>query len=514
MKFKAKSHPYLQLIKRNFSGFVLCLIMMVITHSGFAQQWESQFVKIQSNGRLKYIADKNKNIIPDFSRVGYHQNDKVIPYVKTVIVLSATGDHDQEKIQQAIDDLAKKQPDENGIHGAVLLKKGTYKIPGSLKIATGGIVLRGEGDETKLIASGKGKRKTIMASGSGRANEISGSRIKITDHYVPVGTKSFTVASSKGLKVGDQIMIYRPGTTKWIQDLKMDQIEPGTGTIQWTPADYNLEFERVITSIQGDKITIDNPIVMAMEDQYGGGEIYKYTFEGRIAEVGIENLYLESEYKGDTDEEHGWDAISFNKIENSWIKNVTSRYFGYSCVNLGHDSKQITVMDSKCLAPKSQIIGGRRYSFNNDGQLNLFMGCYASEGRHDYVTGAKVCGPNVFYNCKSENAKADIGPHHRWAMGTLYDNIVTDGEINIQDRGNWGTGHGWSGVNQVLWNCTAAKAAVQNPYVSGKNYAIGLKAKKYNGRLKGRPDGIWEEQNKAGLKPQSLYLKQVEESKK
>ncbi|WP_316805440.1 hypothetical protein [Pedobacter nototheniae] len=499
--------------KNRLSLIVLCLLMVLFTHRGFAQQWESKFVKIEPSGHLKYVADENGNIIPDFSRVGYHQNSKAIPEVKIMTTLSATGNNDQQKIQQAIDDLSKKQVDENGIRGAILLKKGSYNIPGSLNISAGGIVLRGEGEETKLIATGRGKRKTIIASGNGSAKEISGTRVKITDHYVPVGTKSFKIASVKGLTVGDKIMIYRPGTDKWIQDLKMNQIEPGNGTVQWTAADYNLEFEREIIAIKGNEIFIDNPVVMAMEDQYGGGEIYKYTFAGRIAEVGIENLYLESEYENDTDEEHGWDAIAFNKIENSWIKNVTSHYFGYSCVNLGHDSKQITVMDSKCLAPKSQIIGGRRYSFNNDGQLNLFMGCYASEGRHDYVTGAKVCGPNVFYNCRSENAKADIGPHHRWAMGTLYDNIVTDGEINIQDRGNWGTGHGWSGVNQILWNCTAAKAAVQSPYVSGKNYAIGLKVQKYDGRLKGRPDGIWEGQNKKGLNPESLYLKQVEESK-
>jgi hypothetical protein len=316
-----------------------------------------------------------------------------------------------------------------------------------------------------------------------------------------------------GLKVGDQVIVFRPGTDNWIKDLKMDQIAPGTGTIQWKGSEYNFEFERIITAIKGNTIYLDNPIVLAMETKYGGGEIYKYSYEGRIAEVGIENLMLESEFLSDIDEDHGWDAISFNRINNSWISGVTSKYFGYSCVNLGNESKQITVKDSKCLAPKSQIIGGRRYSFNNDGQLNLFVNCFSSEGRHDYVTGAKVRGPNVFFNCTSVNAKADIGPHHRLAVGTLFDNITTDGEINIQDRGNWGTGHGWAGINQVIWNSTAAKAAIQNPYVGGKNYAIGFTAQKYEGRLKGRPDGVWEGQNRRNLNPSSLYLKQVEDTK-
>ncbi len=495
--------------------YTYIILFILISTTCFAQQqWESKYLLVAKNGKLSYVPDEKGNIIPDFSRVGYHQNQKQIPFVKVVTTLTATGINDQEKIQQAIDVLAKQPADKNGIRGAILLKKGNYEIPGSIKINTGGIVLRGEGEGTKLIATGKGQRKTIIAGGNGNLKEIPNTRTKILGKYIPVGTKSFEIGNAKDFKVGDRIVVFRPGTAKWISDLKMDQIEAREGVVQWKPAEYNLSFERVITAIKGNKITIDNPIVMAMEEQYGGGEIFKYSFEGRIAEVGIENLLLESTYASETDEDHGWDAIGFGKIENSWISNVTSRYFGYSCVNLSGSSKQITVKDSKCLAAKSQITGGRRYSFNNDGQLNLFINCFSSEGRHDYVTGAKVCGPNVFYNCRSENAKADIGPHHRWAVGTLYDNVVTDGEINIQDRGNWGTGHGWAGVTQILWNCKAKKAAVQSPYVSGNNYAIGLQAEKYEGRLKDRPDGIWEGQNKLGLTPSSLYLIQVLESKK
>jgi hypothetical protein len=305
-------------------------------------------------------------------------------------------------------------------------------------------------------------------------------------------------------------MLLRPGTDQWIKDLKMDQIVPKEDTKQWTAAEYDLAFERIITKISGNTIFIDNPVVMAMEAKYGGGEIYKYEFDGRINKCAVENLYLESAFESDTAENHGWDAISFNRIENGWIKNVTARYFGYSCVNLGNLSKWITVDSCKCLDAKSQVIGGRRYSFNNDGQMNLFINCYASEGRHDYVTGAKVAGPNVFYNCTAEHTHADIGPHHRWAMGTLYDNIISDGEINAQDRGNWGTGHGWSGVTQVFYHCTASKAAIQDPYVSGKNYCIGLKAIPYEGRFKGRPATYWQQFDEK-MMPFSLFFAQLRE---
>jgi hypothetical protein len=473
--------------------------------------WSSKFLVVNKDGSITYFPDEKGNTIPDFSRVGYHHGLKEIPSVKVVkTVLPVKGDAGNT-IQEAIDQVAALPLGPDGFRGAILLKKGDYPIAGTLNINADGIVLKGEGNSTqgsRLIAAGKGLRALINISGKGKITEA-GSRIKITDAYVPTGAKTFGVTSVKGLKAGDKIVVYRPGTDNWIQDLQMDKIIAREGTKQWKGSDYNLSYEREIVAINGDKITIDNPIVMSMETKYGGGEIFKYEYKGRIKEVGIENMLFESEYANDTDEDHGWIAVDFDHIENAWVTDVTSRFFGYACVSLSGGAKNITVQDSKCLDAKSVITGGKRYSFSNNGQQNLFMNLETTEGRHDYVTGAKTCGPNVFYHCKSRNTHADIGPHHRWSTGTLYDNIDTDGEINIQDRGNWGSGHGWAGVTQVVWNCKVKAAAIQNPWVSGKNYAVGIQGKKVTGRLADKPDGEWEGQNKTGLQPASLYEAQL-----
>ncbi|WP_181308572.1 hypothetical protein [Rufibacter sp. XAAS-G3-1] len=479
--------------------------------------WSSKYVSRNPDGSLRYHPDAKGNIIPDFSRVGYHQGNKEIPEVAVVkTVQAAKSGSSQEIIQQAIEEVSARTPDKNGFRGAILLKKGTYHIPGSLEIKASGVVLRGEGDNaegTKLVATGQGKRSLLEVKGQGSVKEVPNTRTKINDAFVPTGAMSFRVASVAGLKVGDKVILFRPGTTNWIADLKMNQIEAKENTKQWQPKEYDLHFQRTITHIKGSEVFLDNPVVMEMETKYGGGELYKYTFDGRITEVGVENIYFESEFANDEDENHGWVAVEFNRVENGWVRNVTSRYFGYSCVSLGNDAKQITVIDSKSLDPKSIIMGGRRYSFNNDGQLNLFLNLHAELGRHDYVTGQKVLGPNVFYNCTATKAQSDIGPHHRWGVGTLYDNITTDGEINIQDRGNWGSGHGWAGVTQVIWNSQAKKVTVQSPWVSGKNYAIGLQGQKVEGRLKGRPDGEWEGLNQTGIQPSSLYQAQLQERK-
>ncbi|RXK61667.1 hypothetical protein ESA94_01225 [Lacibacter luteus] len=494
--------------------FILSAIV-VLSFQSHTDKWVSKFIKLNKNGSLEYIPDEKGNIIPDFSRVGYYSGDKNIPEIPVVKTISATGsDNDETVIQQAIDEVAKLPLKKDGFRGAILLKKGSYIIPNSIRIKASGIVLRGEGDDTKLLSTSKKQVAVVDVSGDGTITEVKGSRTKIINEYVPTGSFTFSVSSTKSFSVGDKIIVLRPGTNQWIKDLKMDQIEDRGGTRQWQPKEYDLEFERVITKIEGNKISIDNPIVMPMEQKYGGAEIYKYSFANRINHVGIEHLSFESSFETDTSENHAWDAIKMNKIENSWVRNVTAKHFGFSCVNLGALAKSISVLNSKCFDHKSVITGSRRYSFSNNGQLNLFMNCQTSDGRHDYVTGARTNGPNVFYNCTSTKTHADIGPHHRWSTGTLYDNIVTDGEINIQDRGNWGSGHGWVGVTQVVWNCTVKRAAVQNPWVSGNNYCIGLKGEKYDGRLKGRPDALWEGQNKDGLQPTSLYMAQLNARKK
>jgi hypothetical protein len=481
--------------------------------------WQSKFVT-DSNGKLTYMPDEKGNIIPDFSRVGYHQGDKEIPDIAVVKTISAAVDGEsQALIQKAIDEVSALPSNNQGVRGTILLKKGVYKVPGILKIASSGIVFRGEGDNkngTVIIATGKGQRNLLNISGSGRKEEVAGTRTRITDSYVPVGTFSLTVENAQKFKIGDQIVLFRPGTDAWIHDIKMDQIvmrPNNTGTKQWTAKGYDLQYERKITKIEGNKIFFDNPVVMAMESRYGGGFVYKYTFAGRIEEVGVENILFKSDYASDIDEDHGWEAVNFDNAENCWARNITAQYFGYSCVYVGDGGKYITITDSKCLEAKSIITGGRRYSFNVNGQMILVKNCQSEDARHDFVTGSKVCGPNVFFNCKARKTHADIGPHHRWATGTLFDNIDTDGEINVQDRGYMGSGHGWAGANQVLWNCKAKAVCVQNPWTSATNWCIGLQGNKTAGSFKGRLDGEWEGQNKFDLDPSSLYLAQLKSRK-
>ena len=490
-------------------SLVLVLLLLPVRTS-FDSKAKSKLVQTGKNGKLIYLPDKEGNTLPDFSNCGFKGGGVALPQVAVKRVVSEGDGDDGARIQQAIDGVAALPPDRNGIRGAVLLKKGRYEISGALQLAQSGVVLRGEGqgeDGTLLVATGESKRALIKVGGSGEPREIAGTRRQMTDTYVPVGARSFSLNDVSGLEVGDSVIVHRPSTQDWIHYLGMDQIPPrrdGQKITQWEPGSKDLRFDRIITGIAGNRITIDAPLTNAFDQKYGGGSIYKYDFPGRILMVGVENLRGVSEFKGPEDEMHSWNFIVMDAVSNAWVRKITAVHFVHSAVDVEDWGKWITVEDSNCLDPISRITGSRRYPFLLSGQLTLVQRCYARNGRHDFVNGSGVAGPNVFLDCSSEQAHADSGPHHRWATGTLFDNVKVQGNaINIRNRGNLGTGHGWAGANMVLWNCAADSIISERP-PTAQNWAIGCQTPKRSG------DGYWESIGQP-VSPRSLYLKQLED---
>src|SRR4029453_12782158 len=121
----------------------------------------------------------------------------------------------------------------------------------------------------------------------------------------------------------------------------------------------------------------------------------------------------------------------------------------------------------------SMITGGRRYSFHvDDSQMILVQRNLSREGRHDFVEGSNVPGPNVFLDGTAVNSHDDTGPHHRYSAGALFDRVTSSRAINVRNRGNSGTGHGWAGANVVLWNNKAGSMLVEIP-PGAQNWVIG-----------------------------------------
>jgi hypothetical protein len=497
-----------RLASRGFPcSIVLGVLFALLTLSTARAQDEpnhSKLVYPGKDGDLVYEPDERDDCVPDFSNCGYRGGGVPLPDVPVRMTLEPTeqGD-DAERIQHAIKTVSALKPDENGFRGAVLLKRGTYRVGKMLHIGTSGVVLRGEGqfeDGTVLVATTLRKYHVLYAAGSHHGVKIADTRQTIPANRVPVGTRIVPVASAKGFKVGDRVSVFRPATKEWLSDM-------GTDKVGWGPNSYSLHYERVITGIDGNTLTLDAPVVQAIQREYGGGSVGHYEHAGRIRNVGVEHIRFVSKFRHATDEGHGSRAIIFDHIEDSWIRNVTAVHFAYATAELRWNAKHITVQDSACLDPVSRIKGGRRYSFNLCGQLCLFQRCYARHGRHDFVMHARGRGPNVFLDCRADKAHSDSGPHHRWSVATLYDNVQINGHgLTALYAGTRGTGHGWTGGRIVCWNCKAGFLICQAPPTS-MNYMIGCIGPRHGGQYR-RRDGHWESHGRH-VEPRSLYLAQL-----
>ena len=247
----------------------------------------------------------------------------------------------------------------------------------------------------------------------------------VTADYVPVGARSFKVASARGFKAGDTVIVRRVGNQEWIDAVGMNGENPQS---RWRP--FNVDRDRVVVDVQGNTITVDAPISCAIEKRWGGGEVVKYEDPGRIQGVGVENLrgmsefdpakrtkeygnmdrpnYIAEEYYAD--EDHYSNFITFDNMKNGWVRNATALHFVYSMVGASRGSKWVTVQDCVSREPISQRMGLRRFTFALRGQLAL-----------GNDTGMNAQDPTLRNNAISAGTEflrrttvfLTLGPHHR-----------------------------------------------------------------------------------------------------
>ncbi|WP_051620495.1 hypothetical protein [Paenibacillus sp. UNC451MF] len=505
--------------------------MVMDTESLSSEQ--SHIAYLDTNGSMTYVPDYKGNRIADFSNCGYKGGGVTIPNVPVRLTLSpASGESDDTaRIQQAIDELSCLPIGEDGFRGALLLQRGIYRIAGTLYIRESGVVLRGEGqgeDGTILHGTGTAKRDLVEVLGSS-PDLLEETGTDITDLYVPSGSRVFHVADASGYSVGDTVAVLRYGNASWISEIDMDTITPrpnAGGTKQWAP--FELLFDRVITGIEDNVITIDAPITNAIEARWGGGKLFQYDDKGRIEQVGLENLRIDSDFNpevtdtqvdgrpGSTtycaDESHTVNFATLNFVKNAWVRDVTGYHLEHSLVTIDRYAKWVTIQDCTVRDMVSIITGGRRYCFHVTGQLSLVQRCDTETARHAFVFDAKVSGPNVFLDSESRIDFNASEPHHRWSVGGLYDNVQSP--IYIRDRGWMGSGHGWAGANYVTWNTEGVLTVQQPP--TAQNYAIGHIGKQERPflpnqhDLRPRQDGFWDRYGQH-VEPRSLYLQQLKE---
>lgn len=526
----------------------------------------SELLHPGKDGALEYSPDADGNLLCDFTHVGYRGGGVALPDVPAVVTLEPQEGDDTARIQAAIDEAGAKPVGPDGYRGAVVLKKGKYEVSNTLFFAHDGVVLRGEGagfggtwilhrriapipdtSPARYIhfpQPEKGILPTLQTVGrsvaAGDTDQVQfGNKVRtrkladIADDLVATGQATLTLSDVGAIEPGDEVVVTCSQTQKWIDAIGLSD--------HWKPEQMQLSFWRVVEKVLPDtkQIVLSVPLSSRI-DRAGGyaqGEVHKVVQDGRVRNIGVENILFLSDYdrskrgKRDyfNDEHHPNYVCRFYDARDAWIRRCVAFFYSGGIMS-GGGSQNITTEDCAMLDGVSadtpaNHAGARKYYFNANGAQMFFQRCYARYSRHAYIGNGPKDGA-VFLDCFSEKDHLKSEWHQRWGHGHLFDNIALEAQIGLS--GNNVSGHGQKGAYALAWNNLINNRRTYEPdlfvnKVPGifSNYAIGnilLGSKKVEyDELKDRLENAaigelgWVESTDRFVEPRSIYLAQLRE---
>jgi hypothetical protein len=484
----------------------------------------SQWVHFGPDRKLVYATTRKGDRIPDFSSAGYRGGGIALPHATTRMKVPPKGAvDDTPAIQAALDRVAKLAPGVQGIRGAVELAPGTYHLKGTLHLNVSGVVLRGAGSEgsgATLLEMTGDPHLAIEIKGDFERREL-GPATTLTDSYVPAGASLIHVANASGIHPGDTLEIVKPVTPQWIHFMGMDHLVRDGKPETWMKD--KIRVPRRVARVEGNTIHLAVPLTDSFNARFykeQAATVTRVAITGRIAEEGVENLRIVAppltlRYRIDPD----FDGIALDNVLDAWVRSVAMENM-VTAVRVGRQAERLTIEDVEVPSQATVTSRARAGSIWVNGTQILIDRCSITGDRLSWVETQSVSeGPVVvLHGHFSGNGKVE--PHQRWSTGLLVDSSdMGDGNLFMRNRGEMGSGHGWTIGWSVSWNNTATRFLVQNP-PGALNWSIGDIGNQQTAPMpvmdgpKGAllPGGIVESAG-GHVEPPSLYLEQLRERK-
>lgn len=444
-------------------GFIFLAAVLFGASSSTAKQ--SHWARQESGGKLVYTYTSRGDRIPDFSYAGYEGGGVALPRVPAKRTLKPSGADDTEAIQSAIDAVS-ALPLVNGFRGAVELKPGTFHCAHTLSITASGVVLHGSGDGKNgaIIEMTGTPHLALRIAGHLQQTDL-GVSTYIADAYVPAGTFVIHVADAANFHPGDMLLIRKPVTQIWIKFMGMDNLFRNGRPEHWIRTPY-LDVRRRIAAVDGNAITLDIPLMDNYDARFFDGShalVSKIDLNGRLSHVGVEDLRFVAPTRRIALGEPAFSGIAVRDVVDSWLRSValldTTNGIG---INAG--SERMTILKCSVVQQAAVTSHAKPADFACNGSQILFDRCTGSGDSTFYiVTQAGQQGPIVALNCRFLGNGA-IEPHQRWSTGLLVDNChVPGGGIDLMNRGEMGSGHGWPIGWSVVWNSSAKRLGMNQP---------------------------------------------------
>jgi hypothetical protein len=448
--------------------------------------------------RLHYKYDARGNSIMDFSSAGYRAGGVKLPSPAVVQRLTPAAGDNTGRIQAALD---------NATTGAVVLAAGVYEIAGTLSITRSGVVLRGERG-TVIRLTGK-PHQFLEIRGTGTWRE-EGPAAPLVDAYVPAGATAFRLRDASTFHPGDRVLVLHPVTAEWIRFMGMDTLVRDGKPQTWISPGSVIRTDRVVDSVEGDRITLDVPLSDALDSRFTAASLVHYSFPGRITEVGVEGLRIEAPFEDVPITEPQYTALRIDAVEDGWARDLDIQETQNGIV-IGPAARRLTLTNVRITHSAAHSGAAAPADFSLQGTQILLDRCRVAggDGTWPVVTQSEVTGPLVVLNFTADHG--GVAPHQRWATGLLVDGAKFPGAteqrpgIAFSNRATAGSGHGWDVGWAVAWNVNSPFLLVQQP-PGAINWCIGCIGAPVT--IAGTPNGIFDSPGKP-VEPASLYLQQL-----
>jgi hypothetical protein len=496
-------------------------LVLMLAVPGIAAPKQAPWVSLDASGKLVYRTLPHGDRIVDFSYAGYMGGGVALPHVPVVRTVAPSGGDDTAAIQHAIDDVS-ALPLKDGSRGAILLAPGTFLCTGTLNISASGVVLRGSGplaNGTTLKLTGD-PHVAIAITGDQKVKAL-GTPAHIAQPYVPSGAQSITLDDASSFAPGDSIRITRTTTAQWLHFMGMDRMVRDGKPETWVG--NSISTLRSVVSRQGNVLTLDVPLTDSYDRAFlppEGADVVKVNLRGGIEQDAIESLHILAPARSVAFTDPLFRAINLHGLRDGWIRDLVIEETTEG-VDAAEDTSRITIEDVAVRHTTTITTPAKPADFSLRGGQLLLLRCSSIGDEEFYaMTGARNQGPNVVLD-STFHGNGHIQPHQRWATGLLVDNThVPQGGIDLMNRGQMGSGHGWTMGWGVVWNSSAATFLIQNP-PGAANWSIGNSGTETTAPMKiigvhprdagpDLPQGFIESPNHPVL-PASLYRQQLAE---
>lgn len=463
--------------------------------------------------------------LPDFSFAGYHSGEKPLPNVPArtnVRDFGAAGDG----VHDDTDAFRKAIAATND--GALLIPSGQYVLSDVLELRRSRVVLRGQDRQKTVLRFTRGLDAARPRNTKGAGGEAPWSwegamiwatgddtGLPLTDVIAPAkrGDRTLKVSSTAGLKPGQFVLLCLTDSKKTLRAcLHEGQYAPDE-LKQRSENRMLVRFPSRIESVGDGAITIERPIRSDVELRWSPA-IYSAT--PTVEEIGIENLTIEmpaTQYVRHW-KETGNNAIQFERVWNSWVRDVTIR---------NADSGVFLEFTNFCAVQNVALEAdpARLNRFKTQGVEAAFAGHHGVQARgggdnvisevdlkvqfvHDFTVEAT--SGNVFCDSRGVDMNLD---HH---TDRPYENLFTNLDLGAGTRAFASSGSlgPASAARETFWNIRSGKP-VSPPTFEGKPWPMANLVGVNTANVDSDPLAkVWIESIGEYVVPTNLYWAQLE----